>query len=147
MIMGKYKWLILTLLFVGLVTSAQAATIAVGSAIGSPGETLLVPVSIDDTAGMASCNIAIAFDKTSLEFLGKDDGDLGAGILGPRPADANKSGKYSPIVAFSGEKSSGTIMYLKLSIRGGAKGDIPLIVTVPTPGGIYQTVSGKITVR
>lgn len=145
--MRKYKWLILTFLFVGLVSSAQAATIAAGSAAGSPGETLLVPVSIDDTAGMASCSIAIAFDNASLEFLGKNNGDLGADILGPRSADANKSGKYSPIVTFSGEKSSGTIMYLKFSVREGAKGELPLILTAPTPAGIYNTVSGKITVR
>jgi hypothetical protein len=147
--MGKHKLLLILmiLLLVGMVTSAQAATITGGSAVGSPGETLLVPVSIDDTAGMPSCNIAIAFDKTSLEFLGKDNGDMDAGILGPRPADANKSGKYNPIVSFSGEKSSGTIMYLKFFVRAGAQGELPLILTAPAPAGIYNTVSGKITVR
>jgi hypothetical protein len=126
---------------------AEAATVAVGSVNGSPGETILVPVNIDGLAGQTSCNISVAFDKKRLKYIGRENGNMGAGVMGPKLADANKRGKYDPIVSFMGEAQAGTIMYLKFTVREGAKGDIPLTLTVPTPAGVFNTVSGKIMVR
>jgi hypothetical protein len=138
--------LLVTLLF-GLVSLAHAASIAVGSVNGSPGETILVPVNIDSVAGQTSCNISIAFDRKKLKLEGKDNGNLGAGIMGPKLAEANKLGKYDPIISFMGEVTAGKIMYLKFTVREGAKGDMPLTLTVPTPAGVFNAVSGKIMVR
>jgi len=144
------------MLLLGLVTClpcwhrqalAEAATMAVGSVSASPGETILVPVNIDNVAGQTSCNLSVAFDQKKLKFVGKDNGNIGAGIMGPKLADANKRGKYDPIVSFMGEANAGTIMYLKFTVREGVKGDIPLTLTVPTPAGVFNTVSGKIMVR
>jgi hypothetical protein len=150
MIMLKVKFfrviLFLTLLF-GLVSFAQAATVAVGSVSGSPGETILVPVNIDSIAGQTSCNISVVFDSNRLKFLGRENGNMGAGIMGPKLADINKRGKYNPIISFMGETAAGTIMYLKFTVREGAKGDCPLTLTVPTPVGVFNAVSGKIMVR
>ena len=134
-------------LLCGLVSLAEAATIAVGSVNGSPGENIMVPVNIDSVAGQTSCNISVAFDNKKLKFAGRENGNIGAGIMGPKLAEANKRGKYDPIVSFMGEATAGTIMYLKLTVREGAKGDIPLTLTVPTPAGVFNTVSGKIMVR
>jgi len=146
--MLKYFRLILFVaLLCGLVSLAEAATIAVGSVNGSPGETVLVPVNIDDVAGQTSCNISVAFDHKLLKYEGRENGNIGAGVMGPKLAEANKRGKYDPIVSFMGEAKAGTIMYLKLTVRKGVKGDIPLTLTVPTPAGVFNTVSGKIMVR
>jgi hypothetical protein len=131
----------------GLVSQAQAATIAVGSVGASPGETILVPVNIDSMAGQASCSISVAFDSHKLRLLGKENGNIGAGIMGPKLTDANKRGKYDPIVSFLGGANAGTIMYLKFAVREGVKGDCPLTLTVPTPAGIFKAVNGKIMVR
>jgi hypothetical protein len=139
-------FLFIMLLF-GLVSLAQAATIAVGSVNGSPGESILVPVNIDSVAGQTSCNVSVAFDKKKLKFAGRGNGNIGAGIMGPKLAEANKLGKYDPIVSFMGEATAGTIMYLKFTVREGAKGDCPLTLTVPAPAGVYNTVSGKIMIR
>ena len=146
--MLKYFRLILFVaLLCGLVSLAEAGTIAVGSVSGSPGETILVPVNIDDMAGQTSCNISVAFDHKRLRFAGRENGNIGAGIMGPKLADANKRGKYDPIVSFMGDAKGGTIMYLKFAVREGAKGDVPLTLTVPTPAGVYNAVSGKIMVK
>jgi len=142
-----FRLILLVTLLIGLVSIAEAATVAVGSVNGSPGETILVPVNIDNVAGQTSCNISIAFDNKKLKFAGRENGNIGAGIMGPKLAEANKRGKYDPIVSFMGETTAGTIMYLKLTVREGAKGDIPLTLTVPTPAGVFNTVSGKIMVR
>jgi len=142
-----FRQILFVTLLCGLVSFAEAATVAVGSVNGSPGETVLVPVNIDNVAGQTSCNISIAFDNKKLKVAGRENGNIGAGVMGPKLAEANKRGKYDPIVSFMGEATAGTIMYLKFTVREGAKGDIPLTLTVPTPAGVFNTVSGKIMVR
>ena len=141
------KVILFLALLCGVVSVSEAASIAVGSVSGSPGETILVPVNIDDMAGQTSCNISVVFDSAKLKFLGRENGNMGAGIMGPKLADINKRGKYNPIISFMGEAKGGTIMYLKFAVREGAKGDVPLTLTVPTPAGVYNAVSGKIMVR
>jgi hypothetical protein len=146
--MLKYFRVTLLVAFLcGFFSLAEAATIAVGSVNGSPGETILAPVNIDSVAGLTSCNISVAFNNKKLKFAGRENGNIGAGVMGPKLAEANKRGKYDPIVSFMGEATAGTIMYLKFTVREGVKGDIPLILTVPTPAGVFNTVSGKIMVR
>lgn len=146
--MLKFKKLFLFIpIFLMTVSGAEAATMALGIVNGSPGETVLVPLNIDNTAGQTSCNLSVAFDNKKLKFAGKESGNMGVGIMGPKLADANKRGKYDPIVSFMGDVNAGTIMYLKFTVKEGVKGDIPLILTVPTPKGIFNTVNGKIIVR
>jgi hypothetical protein len=147
MLKKYFRLILFVALLCGLVPLAEAATIAVGSVNGSPGETILVPVNIDNVAGQTSCNISIAFDNKKLKVAGRENGNIGAGIMGPKLAEANKRGKYDPIISFMGEATAGTIMYLKFTVREGAKGDLPLTLTVPTPAGVFNAVSGKIVVR
>jgi len=146
--MVKYiREILVITIVVGLASTVQASTIALGTVSGSPGETVLVPVNIDNTAGRTSCNISVAFDNTKVRFLGRDKGNMEAGIIGPKAADVNKQGKYDPIISFCEEATAGTLMYLKFTVRENVKGDIPLTLTVPTPAGVFNTANGKIIVR
>jgi hypothetical protein len=146
--MKKFIFIISFGLVLGLLTFAQAATIAVGSAVGVPGSQVNVPVAIDDTAGKPDCSFAVSFDKTKLEYAGQTSGNMNATVLTATVSDINTAGKVQPIVRFAaGGAPTGIIVIFQFKIKSTAlAGIIPLTISDIYPTGVYSGVDGSITV-
>ena len=136
------------MLVMGMSVASQAATITVGSASGSPGEQVSIPITIDSTAGRLDCSFSVSFDNTKLEYAGKSAGTMNASLMTASIPDINAAGKVQPIVQFEeGGATSGTIASFKFDIKSGvAAGDTDLTIGDITPSGTYTGVSGSVTI-
>jgi hypothetical protein len=136
----------------GSVTINAAACVGPVIAVGTDtacttGETVEIPITIEDTAGRLDCSFSVSFDNTKLEYTGKTSGNMGASLLMASTPDINAAGKAQPIVQFEeGGATSGTIVTFKFKLLADipAGSEVPLTIGDITPADTYCGEDGAV---
>ena len=133
----------------GSVTINAAActgpTITVGTTDNAcnQGETVEIPVTIDDTDGQPDVSFSVSFDKTQLQYTGTDDGTMSATIIAQKVDETNTAGKAQIIARFA-TATSGTIVKLKFTALADLTTDLPLTIGDIIPSDAFCGEDGAV---
>ena len=155
--MKRLHTLIIGMLLVCLLLTACSdadakITIMAGSVTAAAGETVQIPVTINEESNISAADIIITYDTSKLSYAGYDDSETFSPNV--KLGNLEQEGRFHYALAtLDPYTEAGTLFTLELKIADGVTGDIPLKVEVPTLVDTEQnalkskTVSGTITVE
>jgi hypothetical protein len=109
------------------------------------GDTVEIPVTIDDIAGQPDVSFSVSFDKTKLQYTGTDDGTMSATIIAQKVDETNTAGKAQLIARFAtGGATSGTIVKLKFTALADLTTDLPLTIGDIIPSDAFCGEDGAV---
>jgi len=118
----------LACLLLFLATTAGAQTVSVGAPAGRCGQSVTVPVSIDNVSGLLSVELRIAFDNAALTVANVAPGTLTSGFA----TSSNVVGGNSLRIAMasgSPVSGSGTIANVTFNVAAAASGTAALTIS------------------
>lgn len=141
--------LFLPLLFVLVSLNASASTLQVGAVAGECGKSVIVPVSVDQAAGMLAIEFRISFDSAKVTF----ETATSTGVTSGFSLASNVAGSTLTVAMASGTavSGSGPIANLTFRVGAGVAGNVPLtlsngaindVSTVGTSGQVSATCGG-----
>ena len=155
--MKRLHTLIVGMLLVGLLLTACSdadakITITAGSVTAAAGETVQIPVTINEESNISAADIIITYDTSKLSYSSYSDSETFSPNV--KLGNLEQEGRFHYALAtLDPYTEAGTLFTLELKIADGVTGDIPLKVEVPTLVDTEQnalkskTVSGTITVE
>ena len=155
--MKRLKTLVLLLVFVCLLFTACSdasakITITAGNVTAAAGETVQIPVTINEGSNISAADVIITYDVDKLSYAGYKDSDTFDPNI--KTGNLEQDGRFHYALAtLTPYTEAGTLFTLELKIADGVTGEIPLKVEVPTLVDTEQaelkvkTVDGTITVE
>ena len=147
---------ILVLFLCMLITACSNAdakiTIAAGTTTGAAGDTVEIPVTINEDSNVAAADIFVVYDTSKLSYVGYDHSTTFDPNI--KTANLEQEGRFHYALAtVTPYTEAVTVFTLQLKIADDATGTIPLTVEVETLVDSdssdlkVKTVNGSITVE
>jgi len=137
------KTLFIVLLFVSTILSAQ--TVTIGTSAAQCGQSVSVPVTIDNTSGLLSVEFRVSYDTTLLTMSNVTVGTLTSGFA----LSSNIVSGQLRIAMASGTPVSGagTVANILFNVNGSASGSLPLTISnVLVNDASHSGVNGAVNV-
>ena len=127
----------------------EGGSVSLGTAKAEKGDTIEVPIKLEDNPGVFACQIAFDYDEKALEFVDYEDGDIFDNWM------ISGSKLVGDTSSLKDVTKDGTLLVLQFKVRdGAAKGDYTIKLTEESVFANYNEQfvcpkigEGKITVK